>query len=106
VLDRRDDLIITGGENVYPAEVEAVLLAHDSVAEVGVIGVDDEKWGQRVVAVVNLAVPIDAEELTEYCRLRLAGYKIPKEFRFTSDPLPRTASGKIRRVALRDIAAT
>jgi o-succinylbenzoate---CoA ligase len=105
VLDRRDDLIITGGENVYPAEVEAVLLAHHSVTEAGVIGVADEKWGQRVVAVVNLTVPIDAEELAEYCRLRLAGYKVPKEFRFTSEPLPRTASGKIRRVALRDIVA-
>jgi o-succinylbenzoate---CoA ligase len=105
VLDRRDDLIITGGENVYPAEVEAVLLAHHSVTEAGVIGVADEKWGQRVVAVVNLAVPINADELIEYCRIQLAGYKVPKEFRFTSEPLPRTASGKIRRVALRDIVA-
>ena len=101
VLDRRDDLIITGGENVYPAEVEAVLLGHEAVAEAAVIGVADEKWGQRVVAFIVSATPVDTEDLAAHCRARLAGYKVPKEFIFVPDPLPRTASGKIRRVVLR-----
>ncbi|HEU4880009.1 MAG TPA: hypothetical protein VFT21_11180, partial [Gemmatimonadaceae bacterium] len=87
-------------------EVEAVLLAHDSVAEAGVIGLADEDWGQRVVAVICCATPVDIDDLTAHCRSRLAAYKVPREFRFTADPLPRTASGKIRRVALRDIATT
>jgi O-succinylbenzoic acid--CoA ligase len=102
VLDRRDDLIITGGENVYPAEVEAVLLGHGAVTEAAVVGIADEKWGQRVVAFIVSPTPIDTEELAAHCRLYLAGYKVPGEFRFLSDPLPRTASGKIRRVALRE----
>lgn len=109
VLDRRDDLIVTGGENVYPAEVEAVLLAHPSVAEVGVVGMADVTWGQRVVAVARL---VDAEDLATgsaalqaFCRSRLAGYKVPREFRLVTEPLPRTASGKLRRAALRELLA-
>jgi len=110
VLDRRDDLVVTGGENVYPAEVEAVLFSHPSVAEAGVIGITDDKWGQRVVAITRLSklsdgpAP-DADELDAYCRTRLAGYKVPKEFRFVSEPLPRTASGKLRRSELRDLVS-
>ncbi len=111
VLDRRDDLIITGGENVYPAEVESVLASHPSVAEAAVIGADDPEWGQRVVAVVRLedasvAAKDNGPALLNYCRERLAGYKLPAEFRFVTEPLPRTASGKLRRTALREIAAT
>ena len=107
VLDRRDDLIVTGGENVYPAEVEAVLLSHPSVAEAAVIGADDAEWGQRVVAITRLddsagTSGIDAATLQVFCRERLAGYKVPREFRFATEPLPRTASGKIRRGALRE----
>jgi O-succinylbenzoic acid--CoA ligase len=105
VLDRRDDLIITGGENVYPAEVEAVLLGHPSVAEAGVVGAPDSEWGQRVVAVVRLgsaAVPGDAAEtLRAHCRSRLGAYKVPREVLIVSDPLPRTASGKLQRAVLR-----
>jgi O-succinylbenzoic acid--CoA ligase len=109
VLDRRDDLIVTGGENVYPAEVEAALFSHPSVAEAGVIGVSDDKWGQRVVAITRISMVADgaapdAAALASWCRARLAGYKIPVEFRFVSEPLPRTASGKLRRGALREIA--
>ena len=109
VLDRRDDLIVTGGENVYPAEVEAVLFSHPSIAEAGVIGVADDKWGQRVVAITRITesthvVAPDAAALASWCRARLAAYKIPAEFRFLSGPLPRTASGKLRRSALREIA--
>jgi len=103
VLDRRDDLIISGGENVYPAEVESALVAHPAVEEVGVIGIDDVTWGQSVVAIVRLSQPVDASELESHCRAQLAGYKVPREFRIVTDALPRTASGKIRRAALRDL---
>jgi O-succinylbenzoic acid--CoA ligase len=108
VLDRRDDLIVTGGENVYPAEVEATLLTHPSVAEAGVIGIADSKWGQRVTAIVRLyELPdtnrVDAAQLKAYCEGQLAGYKTPRDFFFVHEPLPRTASGKIRRAALRKI---
>lgn len=104
VLDRRDDLIVTGGENVYPAEVEGVLLAHPRVAEAAVIGVADAEWGQRVVAVVRLvdgADPSVVAELDAHCRSSLAAYKVPREVRISSEPLPRTASGKLRRGELR-----
>jgi O-succinylbenzoic acid--CoA ligase len=100
VLDRRDDLIVTGGENVYPAEVEAALLACPGVTEAGVIGVADASWGQRVVAIVRLATSAGsgtAEALRAHCRGRLAGYKVPSEIRVVDEPLPRTASGKLQR---------
>ncbi len=100
VLDRRDDLIVTGGENVYPAEVEAALLAHPSVVEAVVVGASDEHWGQRVIAVVRCVThgsPPTEADLREHCRTRLASYKIPREVRFVTDPLPRTASGKLQR---------
>ncbi|HEU6450429.1 MAG TPA: o-succinylbenzoate--CoA ligase [Gemmatimonadaceae bacterium] len=105
VLDRREDLIVTGGENVYPAEVEGVLLAHPSVAEAAVIGVADAEWGQRVVAVVRLADGADravVEEFQSHCRASLAAYKVPREVRISGEALPRTASGKLRRGALRE----
>ncbi|HEY9448148.1 MAG TPA: o-succinylbenzoate--CoA ligase, partial [Gemmatimonadaceae bacterium] len=104
VLDRRDDLIVTGGENVYPAEVEGVLLAHPCVAEAAVIGESDAEWGQRVVAVVRLAEGADpeaADQLQAHCRASLAAYKVPREVRVSEVPLPRTASGKVRRHSLR-----
>ncbi len=103
VLDRRSDLIVTGGENVYPAEVESVLGSHPSVAEAAVIGVHDEKWGQRVVAIVRPANQnADAKTLMDYCSERLAGFKRPSQISFVSYQLPRTASGKLRRNELRE----
>ena len=103
VLDRRDDLVITGGENVYPAEVEAALLAHPSVVEAGVIGLPDAQWGQRVVAVVRYAEADGPSEetLRAWCRARLAAYKSPSQVVVVTEPLPRTASGKLKRSALR-----
>jgi O-succinylbenzoic acid--CoA ligase len=105
VLDRRSDLIITGGENVYPAEVESALLAHENVAEAGVIGLPDAQWGQRVVAIVRLYSGGWSHDIAEairaHCRARLAGYKVPSQVIGTSEPLPRTASGKLRREELR-----
>ena len=98
VLDRRDDLVVSGGENVYPAEIEAVLLEHPSVLEAGVTGLPDADLGARVVAWVVLApgAQFDLWALQRHCRARLAGFKQPREFRVV-DALPRTASGKLQR---------
>ena len=103
VVERRSDLIISGGENVYPAEVEAVLLAHPAVAEAGVVGAADPHWGHVPVAFLvprtGVALPETGELLT-FCRGRLAAYKVPQRLIITSE-LPRTASGKLRRNELR-----
>lgn len=99
VLDRRDDLIISGGENVYPAEVEATLREHPAVIDAGVIGVPDPEWGQRVVAFVVLTGD-ELPDLVAFCRARLAGYKTPRAIVPVRE-LPRTASGKLRRQELR-----
>jgi O-succinylbenzoic acid--CoA ligase len=98
VFDRRDDLVVSGGENVYPAEVEAVLLEHPAVEDAGVAGVADTDLGARVVAWVVVApgATVDAAELQVHCRERLAGFKQPREFRFV-DELPRNAAGKLQR---------
>jgi long-chain acyl-CoA synthetase len=94
---RREDLVITGGVNVYPAEVENTLAEHPGVTDVAVYGVPDDQWGQRVVAaVVGTA---SAAQLDAWCRERLAPPKRPKEYRFV-DVLPRTLTGKVRRVEL------
>ena len=102
VLDRRDDLIISGGENIYPAEVEAALMAHPSVKEAGVIGLPDPAWGQVVGAVVALEPghAASSEELIGFCRQRLAGYKVPRRIEFRAQ-LPRNAGGKLLRRELR-----
>jgi O-succinylbenzoic acid--CoA ligase len=102
VLDRREDLVVSGGENVYPAEVEAALLAHPVVVEAGVYGVSDPQWGQVVVAVVRLAeqCQIAPTDLVAFCRARLAGYKVPRHIRLAAEPLPRTPAGKLLRRAL------
>jgi O-succinylbenzoic acid--CoA ligase len=102
IADRRDDLIVSGGENVYPAEVESALLEHPGVAECAVVGVPDERWGHSVIAVI---VPSEAGTtavaLTAHLRDRLAGYKVPRAFEFSAEPLPRTASRKIQRHLVR-----
>ncbi|GCE47135.1 2-succinylbenzoyl-CoA synthetase [Thermosporothrix hazakensis] len=98
VLDRRTDLIVSGGENVYPAEVEAALLSHPAVAEVGVCGREHVQWGQVPVACVCLhpGAQLSESELQRYAEQRLARYKVPKAIYFVSQ-LPRTASGKLVR---------
>jgi O-succinylbenzoic acid--CoA ligase len=103
VLDRRSDLIISGGENVYPAEVEAVLLAHPAVAEAGAYGVPDPRWGQVVAAAVvpRPGMAIDETEVLAFCRARLARYKVPSRLRVAT-ALPRNGSGKLMRRALRE----
>ena len=105
VLDRRDDLIVTGGENVYPAEVEGVLAAHPSVEEAAVIGTPDDIWGQQVAAFVRFKAGATAsiDALTAWCRERLAGYKVPRVVHIVDAALPRTAAGKLQRSALRKL---
>ncbi len=107
VLDRRSDLIISGGENVYPAEVEAVLLSHPQVEEAGVIGQPDEQWGQVVVAFVKTRPEITLleEALLAYCREKMARYKLPRKIYFVAESLPRNATGKLLRRSLREILA-
>jgi O-succinylbenzoic acid--CoA ligase len=100
VLDRRADLIISGGENVYPAEVEATLLAHPAVEEAGVVGALDEQWGQVPVAFVKVRAPASEAELKQFCAERLARYKIPARIELVAQPLPRTAAGKLLRRVL------
>jgi O-succinylbenzoic acid--CoA ligase len=103
IVGRLDDMIISGGENVDPAEVSAVLSDHSAVVDAVVVGVDDAEWGERVSALVvpGEATPT-AEELRTHCKARLAGYKIPQTIGF-ADSLPRTASGTIDRNAVIDL---
>jgi fatty-acyl-CoA synthase len=102
IVDRWKDMYISGGENVYPAEVEAVLAAMDCVADVAVIGVDDERWGEVGCAYVVLRrdSACDAAAVQAWCADRLARYKRPTHLRFT-EALPRTASGKVQKDVLR-----
>jgi o-succinylbenzoate---CoA ligase len=102
VEDRIDDLIVSGGENVVPAEVEQVLLRHPEVADAAVVGREDPEWQQAVTAVVVLREDADlgTEELRRHCASELAGYKVPKRIEIAS-ALPRSPSGKLLRRALR-----
>ncbi|MBC6971283.1 o-succinylbenzoate--CoA ligase [Bacillus sp. Xin] len=102
VLDRRSDLIISGGENIYPAQIEEVLLAHPAVGEAGVVGKADEKWGQVPAAFIVKAGHVTEEEIIRFCEEKLAKYKVPKEVHFLSE-LPRNASKKLLRRELRQL---
>jgi acyl-CoA synthetase (AMP-forming)/AMP-acid ligase II len=97
-------MIISGGVNIYPAEIEAVLVAHPDVADAAVFGIPDEEWGEAVHAVVSGYeggnVPSDAD-LQAFCRDHLAGYKVPRSFSSMAE-IPRTASGKILKRELRE----
>ncbi len=103
IVDRKKDMIISGGENIYPAEVEECLYAHPDIAEVAVIGVPDAKWGESVRAIVVLkaGVSTTAEQIMEFCQGRLARYKQPRSVVFT-DVLPRNPAGKVLKFELRD----
>ncbi|MFF5085014.1 AMP-binding protein [Actinoplanes sp. NPDC000266] len=102
LVDRWKDMYISGGENVYPAEVENVLYTHAAVAQTAVVGVPDDRWGETGVAFVVRAVgaAVTADELTAWCRGRLAGFKVPSRIRFV-DELPRNATGKVLKAPLR-----
>jgi O-succinylbenzoic acid--CoA ligase len=102
IIGRRSETIVSGGENVAPAEVEAVLLEHPSVADAGVFARADEEWGERVVAIVVLRPggAAASRDLQEFAAARLARFKVPKQIEF-AEALPRTASGKLLRRELR-----
>jgi fatty-acyl-CoA synthase len=105
VVGRDDEMIVSGGENVYPIEVEKILAAHSDVAEASVIGVDDEQFGQRLVAFVVLTGGASAtpDILKQHVRDNLANYKVPREITIL-DELPRSSTGKIVRRELQDRA--
>ena len=105
ICDRKGDMIISGGMNVYPAEIEAVLVAHPSVADAAVFGVPSDEWGEVVHAVVTTRDDITDEELTAFSREHLASYKLPRGFTRMAE-IPRSASGKILKKELRASHAT
>jgi acyl-CoA synthetase (AMP-forming)/AMP-acid ligase II len=105
LVDRKSNMIISGGENVYPSEVESVLAAHPAVQDVAVVGVPDAKWGEAVCAAVVLRPGQSAtpDDLLAWCRERMAGYKRPRTIRLLAErEMPRTATGKIQHRVLRD----
>jgi acyl-CoA synthetase (AMP-forming)/AMP-acid ligase II len=105
LVDRKSNMIISGGENVYPSEVEAVIAAHPSVKDVAVIGIPHDKWGEAVHAVVILHDGLEASEaeIVEWSRSRMAGYKRPRSVDFIAEAdMPRTATGKIQHRVLRE----
>lgn len=108
--DRRSDLILSGGVNIYPQEIESALVIHPAVADVAVIGVPDDEMGERVHAVIELAQGVEpgdavTDELVAHCRIHLAGFKQPRSMAFV-DEVPRTPSGKLLRRRLREAQPT
>lgn len=103
IVDRVKDMIISGGENVYSAEVENVLYQHPAVGQCAVIGVPDDKWGERVHAIVVLKPDTDADEsaLIDHCKSVIAGYKCPRSISFRREPMPLSGAGKILKTELR-----
>ena len=102
LVDRAKDMIVSGGENVYSTEVENALSAHPAVAEVAVFGVPDERWGEAVYAVVICRSEVTADELTTHCRALIANFKVPKRIELGTEPLPKSAAGRILKRNLRD----
>ncbi|RLB74306.1 MAG: long-chain fatty acid--CoA ligase, partial [Deltaproteobacteria bacterium] len=105
LVDRKKNMIITGGENVYPSEVENVLAAHDDIFDVAVVGLPHEKWGEEVSAVIILKDDhsLAEKDVVDYCRAQLAPYKCPKKIFFiAADEMPRTGTGKILHRILRE----
>jgi acyl-CoA synthetase (AMP-forming)/AMP-acid ligase II len=102
IRGRKKDIIISGGQNIYAAEVEETLLRHDAIADCAVIGLPDELWGEQVVAVVvqKSDIAIDVDALRLFCREQLAGFKVPKKWFIQNDALPRTATGKVQKFML------
>ena len=105
IVDRKKDVIVSGGENVASREVEEVLHAHPAVGDVAVIGVPDPRWGERVCAVIVAREPVDADVLIHHCRTQLAGFKRPRQIEFV-DTLPRNGSGKVLKHQLRETFGT
>jgi long-chain acyl-CoA synthetase len=104
LVDRKKDMIISGGENVYSTEVENVIYQHPAAHEAAVIGVPDEKWGEAVKAIVTLkeGASLTESELIEFCASKLADYKVPKSVEIREGELPKSATGKILKKELRE----
>lgn len=103
IVDRKKDMIITGGENVYPIEVEQVLYRHPNIREAAIIGYPDEKWGESIKAVISLkdtSSPFTIEDIQQFLDGKIARYKMPKKIEIV-DALPRNATGKILKTVLR-----
>jgi fatty-acyl-CoA synthase len=105
IVGRLKDMIIRGGENIYPAEIEAVLHTHPDVSEAHVVGVPSKKYGEEVMAWIRPrpGAQIGAEELKSYCKPRLAGFKLPRHWRFV-EHFPMTVTGKVQKYRLREMA--
>jgi long-chain acyl-CoA synthetase len=104
ILDRLKDMIVTGGENVYSGEVEAVIYGHPAVREVAVFGMPDPQWGELVMACVVLKpdTTLTADDLIAFCRRSLASYKLPRRVEFSETDLPKNSSGKVLKKTLRE----
>jgi acyl-CoA synthetase (AMP-forming)/AMP-acid ligase II len=103
LVDRKKDMIVSGGENIYSREVEEALMSHPDVADAAVIGVPDPKWGEAVKGIVvrKPEAGCTAEEILAHCRTLIAGYKCPKSLEFIAE-IPRLPSGKVSKVQLRE----
>lgn len=102
VVDRRSDLIISGGENIYPAQIENVIVKHEAVQEAGVCGVEDERWGQVPIAFIVRKKEVEERELLEFCEANLASYKVPKKIIFVQE-LPKNGANKLMRRKLKEL---
>jgi long-chain acyl-CoA synthetase len=102
LVDRAKDMIVSGGENIYSTEVEDALGSHPAVQEVAVFGVPDPRWGEAVYAVVFARQQVTADELAAHCRERIAGFKVPRRIELRTEPLPKSAAGKILKRELRE----
>ena len=104
LVDRVKDMIVTGGENVYSAEVESAISTHPAVAQVAVIGIPHDTWGEQVHAIVVLrpGATATSEQIQEHCRANIAGYKVPKSVEFRTEPLPLSGALKVLKRELRE----
>jgi len=105
IVGRLKDMVIRGGENIYPREIEEFLYSHPDIADVAVIGVPDQKYGEELCAWIRMRegrAPLTAESLREFCKGKLAHYKVPRYVRITEDEFPMTASGKVRKIDMRE----
>ena len=102
LVDRVKDMIVSGGENIYSTEVEDALSSHPAVEEVAVFGVPDPHWGESVYAVVFARRPVTADDLVAHCRERIARFKVPRCIELRTEPLPKSAAGKILKRQLRE----
>ena len=102
IVDRKKDMVISGGINIYPRDIEETLLQHPAISDIAVIGVPDDKWGERLKAFVvkTPAAELDSDAIIAFCEGRISGMKIPKDIEFI-DVLPRNASGKVLKTELR-----